>query len=43
MKVKSIKKISSEVRYIIRVFKDAEFIEEFKIDYIGMSEAIICY
>lgn len=37
MKVKSVKNISSDVRYIIRVFKDDEFIEDFKIDYIDMS------
>lgn len=37
MKVKSVKNISSDVRYIIRVFKDDEFIEDFKIDYINMS------
>lgn len=47
MKVKSIINISSDVRYIIRVFKDDEFIEDFKIDYIDMSNeeltTVLCY
>lgn len=37
MKLKSIKKVSSEVRYIIRVFDKENFVESFKIDYVEMS------
>ena len=37
MKLKSIRKISSEVRYIIRVFEGKRFVEDFKMDYIVMT------
>ena len=37
MKLKSIKKVSASVRYIIRVFDGREFVEDFVIDYIGMT------
>lgn len=40
MKLKSIKKVCSAVRFVIRVFDDNNrFIEDFKLDYIDMSEA----
>lgn len=39
MKLKSIKKLCSEVRYIISVFdENGRFIEDFKLDYVNMKE-----
>ena len=37
MKVKSIKNISSDARYIIKVFDGENFVESFIIDYLDMS------